>query len=256
LPKRGFRTSGQPARSRYLIAVALDFTADALGGGDDLVPKPNLIADVVVSEMFAENAYIVHLEGNPDCVVIDPGFDTQGIIRRIEQKNLNPAAFLNTHGHADHIAGNADLKQLWPECPLVIGAKEAVKLTDPMANLSGTYGMPVVSPPADQEVVEGDICSAAGLDLQVVEAPGHSAGHVVYVWRGATPWKVFGGDVLFQGSVGRADFPDSNPQQLVHSIRTKLYSLPDDTIVFPGHGDSTTIGSEKRFNPFVRAESA
>jgi glyoxylase-like metal-dependent hydrolase (beta-lactamase superfamily II) len=232
-----------------------DFNANTRTGGDDLVPERNLIVEVVVSDMFAENAYIAHLEGSSECVVVDPGFDADRIAGRIEQKGLTPVGLLNTHGHADHIAGNGSLKQRWPDCPLIIGAKEAPKLTDPMANLSGTYGVPIVSPPADQQLVEGDICAAAGLDLEVLETPGHSAGHVVYVWRGATPWVVFAGDVLFQGSIGRADFPDSNPQQLLHSIRTKLYTLPDDTMILPGHGDSTTIGSEKRFNPFVRAES-
>jgi glyoxylase-like metal-dependent hydrolase (beta-lactamase superfamily II) len=137
---------------------------------------------------------------------------------------------------------------------LIIGRKEAAKLTDPMANLSGSYGIAIVSPPADQQVDEGDVCAAAGLDLEVLETPGHSAGHVVFVWRGGTPWKVFGGDVLFQGSVGRADFPDSNPGQLVDSIRGKLYTLPGETVVLPGHGDPTTIDIEKRTNPFVRAE--
>jgi glyoxylase-like metal-dependent hydrolase (beta-lactamase superfamily II) len=202
--------------------------------------------------MFAENSYIAHLEGHSDCVVVDPGFDADKIIQRIEDKQLTPSAFLNTHGHADHIAGNAAMKQRWPDCPLVIGAKEAVKLTDPAANLSATYGIAVVSPPADQSVREGDTYSAAGLEFHVLETPGHSSGHVVFVWRGGEPWVVFGGDMLFQGSVGRADFPDSNPQQLVDSIRTKLYTLPDDTIVRSGHGEATTIGEEKRYNPFVR----
>ncbi len=218
------------------------------------MPERKLIVDVVLSDMFGENAYIAHLEGNDECVVVDPGFDAHKIIGRIEEKNLSPVAFLNTHGHADHIAGNGALKQRWPACPLIIGTKEAAKLTDPMANLSGSYGTAIVSPPADQLLVDGDVCPAAGLDLDVLETPGHSAGHVVFVWRGSTPWMVFGGDMLFQGSVGRADFPDSNPRQLVDSIRTKLYTLPDDTIVLPGHGDSTTIGVEKRTNPFVRAE--
>ncbi len=218
------------------------------------MPERKLIADVIVSEMFGENAYIVHLEGSDECVVVDPGFDAHRIIEHIEREKLAPVAFLNTHGHADHIAGNEALKQRWPACPLIIGAKEAAKLTDPMANLSGSYGIAIVSPPADQQLVEGDVCPAAGLDLGVLETPGHSAGHVVFIWRGGTPWKVFGGDVLFQGSVGRADFPDSNPGQLVKSIRTKLYTLPDATVVLPGHGDPTTIGIEKRTNPFVRAE--
>jgi glyoxylase-like metal-dependent hydrolase (beta-lactamase superfamily II) len=202
--------------------------------------------------MFGENAFIARLEGRNDCLVVDPGFDADQIIQRIEQLDLTPAAILNTHGHADHIAGNATLKRRWPECPLVIGADEAAKLTDPESNLSGSYGIGLTSPPADRQVNEGDTFEAAGIQLEVLATPGHSCGHVVYVYKGQSPWLVFGGDVLFQGSVGRADFPDSDPQTLAGSIRGKLYTLPDDTVVLPGHGDATTIGHEKQHNPFVR----
>lgn len=206
----------------------------------------------VVSQMFAENTFIAWLKGRQDCLIVDPGFDTDEIIAAVEGQGLTPAALLNTHGHADHIAGNADLKQRWPDCPLVIGADEASKLTDPAENLSGIYGAPLVSPPADKHLRDGETYSAAGLELHVIATPGHSCGHIVYLWKGGSPWIVFGGDVLFQGSVGRADFPDSDPRQLLDSIRNGLYSLPDDTIVLPGHGESTTIGHEKQFNPFVR----
>ena len=220
--------------------------------GEDLVSKSKLIVEVVVSQLFAENTYVAHLEGRTDCVVFDPGFDADQIIGHIEQRQLTLAAILNTHGHADHIAGNAALKKRYPDCPLVIGSREASKLTDPMENLSGTYGIALTSPPADRQVQGGDTVEAAGMTFEVRETPGHSSGHVVYLWKGDTPWLVFGGDMLFQGSVGRADFPDSDPHQLIHSIRHQLYTLPDDTIVMPGHGDPTTIGEEKRYNPFVR----
>lgn len=216
------------------------------------MPNSKLILDVVVSELFAENAYVAHLEGGTECVVFDPGFDADRIIDRIEQQQLAPAAILNTHGHADHIAGNAALKKRYPDCPLVIGGRDASKLTDPMGNLSGTFGVPVTSPAADRRVQHGETVEAGGMTFEVIETPGHSGGHVVYLFKDNSPWLLFGGDMLFQGSVGRADFPDSDPRQLTQSIRQRLYTLPDDTVVLPGHGDPTTIGEEKRSNPFVR----
>ena len=207
---------------------------------------------VIVSEMFAENAYIAWLSGRSDCLVVDPGLDVQRILEELDQQQLVPAAILNTHGHADHIAGNQAMKRRWPDCPLIIGREDADKLTDPMQNLSGQFGFGLVSPPADQVVQEGDTLELAGFELEVLEAPGHSRGHVVFLWRGGDPVYVFGGDVLFQGSIGRSDFPDGDFGQLENSIRTKLYTLPDSTIVLPGHGDPTTVGEEKRSNPFVR----
>lgn len=212
-----------------------------------------LILETIVSRPFAENSYIAQISGRSDCVIVDPGFEPDTIIEYVTRQRLTPAAILNTHGHVDHIAGNEALKRCWPDCPLVIGAGDAEKLVDPFKNLSGVYGAGITSPPADTLVREGDVYRAAGLELEVREAPGHSTGHVVFIWKGGEPWVVFGGDVLFQGSVGRTDFPDGDAAQLAAAIRTKLYTLPDDTIVLPGHGDPTTIGEERRHNPFVRA---
>jgi hydroxyacylglutathione hydrolase len=212
--------------------------------------KPRI--GVVVSQPFAENTYLAHLEGSIDCLIIDPGTEPMPIFEFLTQHRLTPKAILNTHGHADHIAGNEPLKRCFPDCPLVIGAGDAPKLLDAELNLSAAYGLPMTSPPADVLVREGETYSAAGFDLEVRETPGHSAGHVVFIWKG-TPWLVFGGDVLFQGSVGRTDFPDGDAEQLFDSIHQKLFTLPDDTVVLPGHGDATTIGAEKRTNPYVGA---
>ena len=206
---------------------------------------------VVVSQLFSQNAYLAHLEGRDDCLVVDPGFDTDRIVEYLTKQRLTPAAILNTHGHADHIAGNEVMKRCWPDVPLVIGAGDVEKLSDPVKNLSRPFGMDVLSPPADVLVSEGDRYSAAGMELEVFECPGHSIGHVIFLWRGQSPWIVFGGDVLFQQSIGRTDLPDGSFEMLENAIRTKLYTLPDDTIVLPGHGGTTTVGDEKRTNPFV-----
>lgn len=205
----------------------------------------------IVSRPFMENTYVMHLEGRNDCLVIDPGFEPEAITDYLTANRLIPAAILNTHGHADHIAGNEFMKRCWPECPLVIGAKEVGKLADPQANLSAKYGFSIISPPADEIANEGDIYKKAGFELEVLDTPGHSSGHVVFVWKQANPWIVIGGDVLFQGSIGRYDLPDGSFEQLKHSIQKKLFIMPDNTIVLPGHGDATTIGEEREFNPFV-----
>jgi glyoxylase-like metal-dependent hydrolase (beta-lactamase superfamily II) len=205
----------------------------------------------VVSMPFEENTFIASIPLRDDCLVVDPGLEPDKVIRHLEQAKLVPAAILNTHGHSDHIAGNGALKQRWPDCPLVIGQGDAPKLTDSTKNLSAPFGLEVLSPEADVTVSEGQKYAAAGCDLDVLEIPGHSCGHVVYVWKGGTPWVVFGGDVLFLGSVGRTDFPDGSFQQLATAIHAKLFTLPDDTMILPGHGPATTVGKEKQDNPFV-----
>ena len=205
----------------------------------------------VVSLPFEQNGYIARRQGRDDCLVIDPGLEPEKILRHLDDHKLAPAAILNTHGHSDHIGGNAALKKRWPSCPLVIGSGDAAKLTDPWLNLSGAFGASLVSPAADVTVNDGDSYEAAGFDLQVRTIPGHTTGHVVYLWEGQDPPVVWVGDVIFAGSVGRTDFPDGNHRQLILGIRSKLFTLPDQTILLPGHGPATTVGEEKRNNPFA-----
>jgi hydroxyacylglutathione hydrolase len=210
----------------------------------------SLTIRTLVSMPFEENTYVVWRAGQTEALVIDPGLEPDLIFECLQQEDLTPAAILNTHGHADHIGGNEALKQAFPQVPLIIGANDAKLLTDPEENLSAPFGLPIVSPPADRLLREGDIVEAAGIRLEVLDVPGHSPGHIVYLFRDS-PNLVFGGDVLFRGSIGRYDFPNSNGQLLFEGIRTKLFPLPADTVVYPGHGPVTTIGHEKRFNPFV-----
>ncbi len=118
-------------------------------------------------------------------------------------------------------------------------------------NLSAAFGTPLVSPPADAIVLDGEVLSAAGIDLEVRSVPGHSPGHVVYLCRDQQPMLVFVGDVIFAGGIGRTDFPDGDYDGLIAGIRRQLFTLPDDTLLLCGHGPATTVGVEKRTNPFV-----
>jgi glyoxylase-like metal-dependent hydrolase (beta-lactamase superfamily II) len=206
----------------------------------------------VESEPFAENSYIVWREGSREAFVIDPGFEPDLIRDVLAENDLTLTAIVCTHGHVDHIAGNADLKHAYPDAPIVIGTRDAKFLTDPVVNMSAAFGFEVTSPPADRLVKEGDTFSAAGIDLEVFEIPGHSPGHVVYLVREMTPLVVLGGDVLFRGSVGRTDFPGGSFETLKAGIKRVLWPLAPETVVYPGHGPTTTIGHERRTNPYLQ----
>lgn len=212
-----------------------------------------LSVESIPSVPFDENTYVVWREGADECVVFDPGLQPGKIIDLIESRGLTPTAILCTHGHSDHIAGNEALKQRWPQAQLVIGRGDAPKLIDPVANLSANFGFDLRSPEADKTVEGGDRCEVAGLVFDVLDTPGHSAGHVTFVLRHGENAHAFAGDVLFRGSVGRSDFPDGDFETLRESIHSQLFTLPDDTTVYPGHGPTTTVGEEKRTNPFIGA---
>jgi hydroxyacylglutathione hydrolase len=204
----------------------------------------------IVSMPFDENTYVVWQEDQARALVFDPGLEPDLIVDFLREQGLEAAAILNTHGHADHIGGNAALKQAFPQAPIIAGAREAPLLTDADLNLSAAFGVPVTSPPADQLVREGDVLDLEGIRLEVLDIPGHSPGHVVFVHRG-DPCRVFGGDVLFRGSVGRTDLPGGSADLLFHGIRTKLFLLPGNTVIYPGHGPVTTVDHEIHTNPFV-----
>lgn len=210
------------------------------------------IIKTVTEPSFSENTYLVYSQGSDQCAVIDPGLDPAAILHALENASLVPDAILCTHGHLDHIAGITELKRKFPNCPVYIGEKDADKFANPRGNLSADFGLAITVQNADKTVKHGDVVSAAGLNFEVREAPGHSAGHVVYLLNSddATPAALFCGDVLFANSIGRSDFYDGDSARLIESIQTQILTLPDNTIVYSGHGPETTVGKERVYNPF------
>jgi glyoxylase-like metal-dependent hydrolase (beta-lactamase superfamily II) len=214
----------------------------------------DLRIDLVESESFGQNSYVVYFDNSTDCFIIDAGFDANKIISHIKKKNLNPVAILVTHGHLDHIAGNGDIKEEWPDCKIYVGKEDAEKLIDPKGNLSATYGVPVVTPAADKILVDGDEITVAGISVTALHLPGHSQGHLIYRVENENGIVIFVGDVIFADSIGRYDFPDGNYSDLIDGIRDKILTQPSDTVLYPGHGPMTTVERELRYNPFLQGD--
>jgi len=200
---------------------------------------------------FQTNCYVVRAEESAtDCLVVDAGMDADGLIAFLAQHQLNPVAAVLTHGHVDHIVGTAALRQNFPRIRVYIHRLDAAMLADPQANLSAFAGMVFTTEAADILLEDGDTVEQAGITLKVFHTPGHTPGGIcLYAEQEGL---VFVGDTLFADSVGRTDFPGGDMDQLIEGIRTKLLTLPDATAVYPGHGMRTTIGREKRSNPYVQ----
>lgn len=196
---------------------------------------------------FQTNCYIIFDENTKACCVIDPGFEPDKIIKCIKENQLKPYYILLTHGHGDHIGAVPQLKEAYPEAKVMIGANDQYRLANPHLSLLSMMGSQAVMT-ADQTLKDGDIIQIDSISIKVLDTPGHTEGGISLLGSGV----VFVGDTLFQGDVGRTDLPGGDGKKLVKSIQQKLYVLPDDTVVYPGHGPATSIGEEKRFNAYVR----
>ncbi|MFH1862806.1 MAG: MBL fold metallo-hydrolase [bacterium] len=196
--------------------------------------------------MFLVNTYIVGCLKTQQGAIIDPAAEGDQLLERCRELNLTLQYIINTHGHADHIAENSFIKQK-TNAPIAIHAKDAPMLTDARRNLSAFFGMPLTSPPADVLIVEGEPFSIGEINFEILHTPGHSPGSICLIHD---PIALVG-DVLFFDSIGRTDFPEGSFELLVDNIRTKLLPLGDHFQAFPGHGPDTTLGRERRENPFL-----
>jgi hydroxyacylglutathione hydrolase len=194
------------------------------------------------------NAYLVYNETTNEALVFDPGSNPQALLDRIDERGLRVKAILLTHAHFDHIGGLAEVKQA-TQAPIYIHHDEEAWLSDPYQNGSALFpGIPAVTgPSADQTLAGGEPLHLLDRTFQVFHTPGHSPGSVTFALEGM----IFSGDVLFAGSIGRTDLPGGNYATLMRSIHDILMELPEETVVYPGHGPATTIGREQETNPFV-----
>ena len=196
---------------------------------------------------YQTNCHVV--TSGDDCWVVDCGYSPDVLIEYLQTNSLTPSAILLTHCHADHIAGLDQLRNVIGNVPVMCHESEADWNMSPMLNLSGLGGMPITAEPPDGFLTPGKEITLGESSWKVLHAPGHSPGSICFVNHETNQAIV--GDTLFAGSIGRHDFPTSNVEDLRYTISEVLMALPDETIIYPGHGPSSTIGHERKTNPFV-----
>jgi glyoxylase-like metal-dependent hydrolase (beta-lactamase superfamily II) len=195
---------------------------------------------------FRENTYLVVDEATGDAVVVDPGDEADSIISMIESSGARLRAVWITHAHLDHIGAISALRRHFAGVPVHMHPLDR-PVYDAQSFFAESYGVPFEQPAApDVDIADGDVVRVGNIAFDVIHAPGHSPGHVVFHGHGI----LLGGDVLFAGSIGRTDLPMANPAHMQETLN-KMAALPRETIVYPGHGDTTSIGEELGGNPFL-----
>lgn len=202
------------------------------------------IETIHVGEM-GTNCYLVWDETTTRGFLVDPGEQAEKIIRVCSRYQVTPEAVLLTHGHFDHIMAAKKIRRQY-QIPVYAGIHEEELLADSEMNLSGMWAVPYTMK-ADKLVSDNEVLTIAGMELTVIETPGHTPGGVCYYNKKENV--LFAGDTLFYESYGRTDFPGGSMFALIRSLRGKLFVLPEETDVYPGHGQATSIGYEKTHNP-------
>jgi len=205
-----------------------------------------MLFEVIIVGALETNCYLVYCKETLECAVIDPGAEAERIFPIISRKQLKPVVILNTHGHVDHIGANKDVKEKFG-IPLCIHSLDSPMLGESQESELSFFLGAKDSPPADSFLKDGDRVKIGNSNLQVIHTPGHSPGSVSFLGD----IFLLSGDTLFWGGVGRTDLPGGSWQDLENSIKTKILTLPDETVVLPGHGPSTSVGEEKNSNPFI-----
>jgi len=198
---------------------------------------------------FQANCYIIASGKNTQAVIIDPGDEEEKIQRVLARYTLNPGLIVNTHGHIDHIGSNGAFG-----LPVHIHRKDLEVLKDSRLNLSAMLGSDHKANYKMLPLEDKQAIGVEGVQMQVIHTPGHTAGGICLLLKKPKDKILFSGDTLFYHGVGRTDFPGASDSQILRSIKERLFTLPDDTQVYPGHGPSTTIGDEKANNPFLGEE--
>lgn len=205
-----------------------------------------MIIEVLAGGPFAMNVYLVGSEGTGDAVLIDPGYESERLLARAQEKGLKVGAVLCTHGHIDHVAEAAACRRA-TGAPLCLHRDDRF-LIDELAAHAALFGLPRPAPPTiDRFLADGETVTVGDLSFRVLHVPGHTPGHVAFVVGG----RAWVGDCLFRDSIGRTDLPGGDAGTLLASIRDRLLPLGDEVVAYPGHGPETTMGYERRNNPFL-----
>lgn len=215
-------------------------------GKEEWICMSNFRIRTYVLGEVSTNCYLIYNNETKEAVLVDPADNGDYLVEKCRELGVTPKAVLLTHGHFDHIMAVKDVCRAFP-CKVYAGQEEDRLLKDPSLNLSGTLDTEPVSIEADVLVKEGDVLSLIGFEWHVMETPGHTAGSVCYYVP--TEQVLISGDTLFAGSLGRTDLPTGSMGAILRSITEKLLVLPEDTLVYSGHGEMTTIAHEKQYNP-------